>query len=129
MNDGFAFGFVRLLLVTLDVRAVFLQGLLGDLKALAGVEDGDQQSNEELRQKASAFHARLSGQILPDGGYMPHPTEADRIIPYEEWMAIQNADPSRTDLGRLFVDAYPFVPDQDIRVEFHPTGRADEGAD
>jgi hypothetical protein len=41
-------------------------------------------------------------------------------------MALQNADPSRTDLGALSVDAYPFVPDRDVRVEFHPTGRADD---
>jgi hypothetical protein len=41
-------------------------------------------------------------------------------------MALQNADPSRTDLGRFFVDAYPFVPDQDIQVEFRPTGTADD---
>jgi hypothetical protein len=41
-------------------------------------------------------------------------------------MAIQNADPSQTDLGELFVDAYPFVEDRDVQVEFHEVGSADD---
>jgi hypothetical protein len=41
-------------------------------------------------------------------------------------MAIQNSVPSQTDLGNLFVDAYPFAEDRDIRVEFSDVGGADD---
>ena len=38
----------------------------------------------------------------------------------------KNSDPSQTDLGDLFVDAYPFVEDRDVRVEFDEAGEADD---
>lgn len=41
-------------------------------------------------------------------------------------MAIQNSSPEQTELGDLFVDAYPFAEDRDIRVEFKDSGSADD---
>lgn len=41
-------------------------------------------------------------------------------------MALQNSDASETELGDLFVNAYPFVDDRDIQIEYSPEGNADE---
>ena len=41
-------------------------------------------------------------------------------------LAIQNVDPSATDLGDLFVDAFPAKGDRDVRIEFRETGIADD---
>lgn len=41
-------------------------------------------------------------------------------------MVVRNFDASQTDLGEFFVDAYPLVEERDVRIEFFPSGTAEE---
>ncbi len=56
------------------------------MRSALGVED------DETRTSISTVHARLHGRSLPAGGYVPHPEIDDRIITWDEWKAIQNAE-------------------------------------
>jgi hypothetical protein len=79
-------------------------------------------SEDEKTQLVEATLAQWSDGI-GSGSFGNHRGE---VLSTTLAMAIQNSDPPQTDLGELFVDAYPFVENRDIRVEFSEVGMADD---
>jgi hypothetical protein len=79
-------------------------------------------TDDERTQLVEATLAQWSDGI-GSGSFRNHRGEA---LSTALAMALQNADASQTDLGNLFVDAYPFVEDRDVRVESNDVGSADD---
>lgn len=79
-------------------------------------------TEDERVQLVEATLAQWSDGI-GSGSFRNH---RGRVLSTALALAIRNFEPAQTNLGELFVDAYPFVQDRDVRVELYEAGTAED---
>jgi hypothetical protein len=79
-------------------------------------------TEDELAQLLEVTLAQWSDGI-GSGGFRNH---HGQVLSTALALALHNTDSSQTNLGEFFVDAYPFVEDRDVRVEFYQVDTAED---